>query len=433
MSTGADAPAARWRLAWLFAAPHRLAFAAAALLFALSAAWWALVLWLPVEGIVWRPALPPAQAHALVMSLGFMPLFFCGFLFTAGPRWLGRPPVDARMLLAPVLAMGCGWVVFLIGAQGRDADFGRTLGSFGLAAVAWGWSDAWRRFVAMLRASRVPDRLHARLVAVAGGVGALCLWAAAVGTGAALPLLVRAATGVALWGFVGGVFVVAAHRLVPFLGAALPELEGRWPNAVLALLVASVGAQALFALVEAVGGATLGALPGAWRVVQAALEVPTGVVLLALALRWARRQPLTLHMVAMLHVGFVWLGLALTLCGVSHALAAASDGALSLGVAPVHAFAMGFLGSTLIAMVSRVSCGHGGRSIVGDRFVWVLFWVMQVAVLARVAAGVLAALGAPGVTPLILAAALVWCGGCIAWALRFGRWYGLPRPDGMPG
>lgn len=39
-----------WRLAWLFAAPHRLAFAAAAAVLGASAAWWALAMlarWAP--------------------------------------------------------------------------------------------------------------------------------------------------------------------------------------------------------------------------------------------------------------------------------------------------------------------------------------------------------------------------------------------------
>ena len=36
-------------------------------------------------------AVSPSLVHATVMTFGFIPLFFSGFLFTAGPKWLGVP------------------------------------------------------------------------------------------------------------------------------------------------------------------------------------------------------------------------------------------------------------------------------------------------------------------------------------------------------
>ena len=42
------------------------------------------------------------------------------------------------------------------------------------------------------------------------------------------------------------------------------------------------------------------------------------------------------------------------LAGSSHALAAASSDALSLGLAPLHAYTMGFLGSALTRFVEVV-------------------------------------------------------------------------------
>ena len=46
---------------------------------------------------------------------------------------------------------------------------------------------------------------------------------------------------------------------------------------------------------------------------------------------------------------------------------------------------MGCLGSLMLAMVTRVSCGHGGRALVADRLVWTLFWVLQLATVVRLA------------------------------------------------
>lgn len=258
-SLGAPAP---WRFAWLYAAPHRLAFAAAALTLAASALWWALAMLALAEGHVLRFALPPLQAHGLVMVLGFMPLFFAGFLFTAGPRWLGMPPVDARTLGAPLLAQLAGWSVFVLGVHGPDAAFAAVFGGLGLAAVALGWTQVWWRFVGMLRASRVPDRTHARLIAVAGGAGALALWSAATCVATGEFAGVRAATFGALWFFIGIVFAAVAHRMIPFFGATtLPLLDAWRPTWLLWSLVVLFAAEGGLAVAEALAGT----LPAARR------------------------------------------------------------------------------------------------------------------------------------------------------------------------
>ena len=421
---------ARWRFAWLYVAPHRMAFAAGALMLALSALWWAVAMLAQSGGHALRFGLPPFQAHGLVMALGFMPFFFTGFLFTAGPKWLGRPPVAADELAAPLLAQLAGWAVFLLGVHGPDPAFATVFGGTGLAAVAVGWTQVWWRFVAMLRASTVPDRTHARVIAAAGAIGALSLWAAAAGVALSEFALVRAALHAALWLFIGIVYAAVAHRMIPFFSAAaLPVLDAWRPLWLLWSLVGLLAAEGVIALSEA----WIGPLPSALQALQAAVELPAGVALLVLAIRWGLLQSLRIRLLAMLHLGFVWLGLSFVLAGVSHLLAAGSEGSVHLGVAPLHAYTMGFLGSTLIAMATRVSSGHGGRSLAADDVVWRLFWVLQAAVLARVVAAVLAASGIEGAMSLIAAAAVAWCAVCAAWAIRYGRWYGRPRADGRPG
>ena len=53
--------------------------------------------------------------------------------------------------------------------------------------------------------------------------------------------------------------------------------------------------------------------------------------MLWLAWRWGLVQSLQIRLLAMLHAGFLWLGIALALAAVSHALMAASGDAQSLG------------------------------------------------------------------------------------------------------
>jgi uncharacterized protein involved in response to NO len=413
----------RWRFAWLYAAPHRLAFAAGAWMLALSATWWAVAMLAQSGGRALHFGMPPVQAHGLVMVLGFMPLFFSGFLFTAGPKWLRQPAVHAADLLSPIVAQLSGWLVFLLAAHGRDPAFGSVLGSLGLGAAAFGWTQLWWRFMAMLRASQADDKTHLRCVAVAGFAGAVCMWCAAAGVALSEPAWTRAALQGALWLFVGTTFVAVAHRMIPFLSAAaVPALDQRQPLWLLWLLVGLLATKGACEVALALAGP----LPATAQWLQGAVEGAAGTVLLALAWRWSRVQDLRLRLIAMLHAGFVWLGLSFLLSGVSNVLAAQSGGELNLGLAPLHAFTLGFLGSTLIAMATRVSAGHGGRAVAADDIVWRLFWVLQAAALTRVAAGMFAALGLQGAMPLLAAAALGWCAVCSAWALRYGRWFGTP-------
>ena len=83
----------------------------------------------------------------------------------------------------------------------------------------------------------------------------------------------------------------------------------------------------------------------------------------------------------------------------------------------------------MLAMVTRVSCGHGGRALVADRLVWTLFWVLQLATVVRLAASA----PLPWSPVLLAVAALLWAGIMAVWGLRLIGWYGRLRADGRPG
>jgi uncharacterized protein involved in response to NO len=131
----------------------------------------------------------------------------------------------------------------------------------------------------------------------------------------------------------------------------------------------------------------------------------------------------------MLHGGFVWLGVALALLGASHALAAWQGEGAALGLAPLHALTMGYLGATLMAMVTRVTAGHSGRPLAADKVVWALYLLLQAATLLRVLAALWPALP----MAVTLLAAALWTATCTGWAWRYGGWLARPRADGRPG
>lgn len=405
-----------WRARHLLDSPHRLGFVAAAAVATVLALGWAW--WLHAS-----PAapLPRPLAHALAFVFGFLPLFFAGFLFTIGPRWLGVPidehtaPAMTRSIAPALLLYAGAWLAWwpLLAAGG--SRFGPALL---LALAAGGWSllcvQLWR-----LPARGRRDSPHLRAAAAAALVGAVLLWAAAGAVAAAAWALAHTLALVALWGFVGVVFAIASHRMLP-LDAMIerPALEARHPLWLLALLVCVLGLQALAVAAQALWWP----LPG-WASGLLSLATATAAALLALiAWRWRRRQQLGRQLVAMLHVGFVWLVLTLALQAVEYALAAV-DRSSPLGPAAVHAAGLGWMGSTLFAMASRVAGAFSGQALAADRHAWALFSALQLAVLARLTAAVWPAAAAIA-TPL---AALAWALASGGWLLVYGRWLGLPQ------
>ena len=149
-SRKARAAPASWRFAWLLAAPHRLGFFAGALMMSVSALWWAALLFSQAMGHAPQMALAPTLAHALLMALSFTPLFISGFLFTAGPKWLGLGEVSARSLQPAVVLMLLGWLLTIIGFHWHTL-----LASAGVGLVTAGWTRLCLKFIALLRQSRM--------------------------------------------------------------------------------------------------------------------------------------------------------------------------------------------------------------------------------------------------------------------------------------
>ncbi|WP_374667638.1 NnrS family protein [Ramlibacter sp.] len=412
--------AAGWQWGRVMQAPHRLGFLLAMGVLGASAAWWALV---QAGRLGLAPSLPmalsPTLTHAAVMTLGFIPLFFGGFLFTAGPRWLGVEGPTARQVLPALALQAGGWLLWLAGAHLHLslAAAGAGLAGCGLGLATW-------RFTRLVRASPEPDQTHARVIAGAHWLGVGCTFGLAAALALDAQAVARLLVLTALWGFVLVVYLSVAHRMIPFFTtSALPMLHAWRPGWVLALMIGAAGFEAGAVWVDAAWGDA-----PAWRLLRGTLEIATGGVLVALAFAWHLVKSLRIRLLAMLHLGFVWLGLALLLGGATQWLAALT-GQIVLPLAALHALTMGCLASLMLAMVTRVSCGHSGRPLVADNLMWGLFGALQLATLLRIAG---AAQGSHAQAVLGVTATL-WAAIMLTWGTRLANWYGRPRADGRPG
>jgi uncharacterized protein involved in response to NO len=400
-----------WRWRHLLDAPHRLGFFLAMVVLGASGLWWAAVQ-LQRSGVI--PAVPmalsPSLVHAAAMTFGFFPLFFAGFLFTAGPRWLHVRGPSARDLLPALAAQAGGWVAWLAGSHVHPmfAIAGLALAASGLLRVT---QLLWR----LIRASTDADRVHPIVIAGALTVGCACIAATALALLLDADTTARRCVLTGLWGCVAVVFVTAGHRMIPFFTAAPGTLlEARSDWWALALLVGIALLEALAVWAPDVRW---------WLLARALVELAAGGVLSWSAFAWGLVGRLGNRLMRMFHTGLVWIAVGLLLQGVG-ALAAWRSGVAVLPLAALHAFAMGGFGSLMLAMVTRVSAAHGGLPVAADHFAWALFWLLQSAAVLRIAA---TWPGAP-TQSLLTAAALAWAGLVLAWGVRYGSGYGRPAP-----
>jgi uncharacterized protein involved in response to NO len=156
------------------------------------------------------------------------------------------------------------------------------------------------------------------------------------------------------------------------------------------------------------------------------------LVLLTLtcAVRWTSRRARGNPLLWTLYAGFAWLPVA-ALLQLARDGAFVLTGEWALGRAPVHALGMGFCGSLLVAMVTRVTMGHSGRPLRMDRVTLACFVALQLSTASRVLGEVVQAPAA--VQWFLLSSVGLWTGAVAVWVRSVGTLYLAPRLDGKPG
>lgn len=371
--------------------------------------WWLLAIlarythWLSAAGDL------STRLHPILMIYGFFPFFIFGFAFTAGPRWLQMPAPATRDYLLAGGGMGAAFLSLFATMFTGDAGVALSLSLYLICAAA-----LWWRFSRLVGRSRVPDKVHARLAQISLAVGGLTLLVAIFGIAGDREWrgTVRSA---GLWGFLVPLFCTVCHRMLPFFTAS--ALDGRFMWRPWWLLGILVGGAWMHGLLEILG-------LGRWLWL---IDGPLAVACFHLTWRWGLVQSLGNRLLAMLHLSFVWLAIGYALSFVQ--AQAAFAGTSILGLGPLHAISIGFLASLAIAMVTRVTCGHSGRTLAADRVTWALFVVFQLAAVSRVAAETFGTHYAD----YILLTSAIWFGCFSVWVWRNAPTYLAARTDGMPG
>jgi uncharacterized protein involved in response to NO len=284
----------------------------------------------------------------------------------------------------------------------------------GLVLTALGWSTGLAILLSVLwRAQRLDAHaLSAALALLMGLAGLVLAIAFALGAPATTMFAAIKFGGFAL---LLPLFFTVCHRMVPFFTQCVFKdyrvVRPTWALAALWLLSLShlalelIHAYAWLWIVDLPLAALSGGLLWRW---------------------WPRGRPMP-ALLRVLYLGFVWLPLAMLLYAQQSALFALT-GEFAFGRAPTHALFIGFFGSLLVAMVTRVTQGHAGRPLELGRVAGFAFVVVQVAAVLRIGADLS---NDPQGWHAI--AGLAWLLAFLPWALRSAYLYLTPRVDGKPG
>lgn len=396
-------------------APHRMFFFCGVMQALLIILWWLADLAGRFGGLYppFQWSVVPPDAHAFLMVYGFFPLFIFGFLMTTYPRWMNGEEVERDFYVPAAALLASGILMFY-----SALIWFKSLLILSALLFLAGWGIALAALLGVYLRAQHPDKRHAHITSTVLTVGWLLAAGWFIGEMHDVSFLVALAKSGGIWVFLLPVFFAVSHRMIPFFSAnVIPDyriVRPMWP-------LALVPSGALLHCFLELSGL------GAWLWL---VDLPMAAVALYLTLAWRFRESLGTPLLAMLHIGFAWLGVALLLSG-SQSLALLAGHSI-LGKAPLHALTMGYFASMVLGMITRVTLGHSGRTLAADRLTWTLFLVFQAVVTVRIVADL------PGMSSvargyLYIAAAMLWLACFALWAWHFAPIYWRPRPDGRPG
>lgn len=351
--------------------------------------------------------LPMNLWHAHEMVFGFTLAVVAGFALTAARTWTGRNTSHGT----PLLVL---WALWLLGR----AQF---TGLLPLPAVAGAALQiAFPVLLTWQMARAIFPARSTRNYGVVAALAALAL--ASIGTHLESAGLVFGTARPSIYG--------ALHLLVLLnvvIGARIIPLFTRNRTGVQTIRkVPSVDKIATIAAVAVVPFAVAKEASGAgWLVVAlAGVAAISGVLQLFRMRTWGTLPAMKVPLLAVLHVGYAWIGVGQLLLASSLLVPGFSQ------TVALHALTVGTIGMMTLGMMARVTLGHAGRPI-KDRpaHTWA-FSLMGIAGLVR-----LAAIAVPGkllVTTWIVSGSLFVTAYLIYLAIA---WVPLttPRPDGKAG
>jgi uncharacterized protein involved in response to NO len=371
--------------------------------FFLGAGIWAalaVLMWLAIGGgkISLPTSFMPARWHAHEMLFGFAAAAVAGFMLTAIPNWTGRMPLQGIALIFLFGAWVFGRIVVatsaLLGSMASaivDLTFLASLLVVVLREIISGRN--WRNLpmpiaICLLLAANGLDHLDA----------AGWLHSGVAGQRLAVAILVL------LISLIGGRIIPSFTRnwLIKQGQALVPAPFDRFD---LAALLFTVVALAIWIVSpqSPLGGLAL---------------IGAGLLSVARLTRWRSLSTLSEPILWILHLGYGWVAVGLLLLGT-----AAIFPTLVASTAGLHALAAGAIGTMTLAVMTRATRGHTGRSLEAGPGTTAIYLLITLAALLRVAAPFTSDL----YSALVIAAGVAWVTAFSLFVLFYGPMLLTPR------
>ncbi|MDE8346377.1 MAG: NnrS family protein [Acidocella sp.] len=378
----------------LFTQGFRPFFLAAGLWAAIALALWIYML---LTGWVVPSRFDPLTWHIHEMLFGFVMAAIAGFLLTAIPNWTGRLPVSGTPLALLAGLWLLGRIACLVSAHfpawlAIVADMSFPVALVGVVAREIIAGKNWRNLtvvapVSVLGIANLLMHLEANGVDVPPGLG----WRLGL---AAIIMLVSVMAGRIVPSF-------TRNWLAKRPGSTLPASHGLIDKIALGILHVGLMGWAFLPAFRVFGLLLLiGAAINLWRM-----------------LRWRGLATAAEPLLLVLHIGYAWLVLGSALLGLS---VFGADVPVS---AAIHALTAGAIGTMILAVMTRATRGHVGRALSADRPTVLIYALVTLAAITRIAA----AFALIWMLPLLVISACLWVAGFLGFAFSYGPMLLLPR------
>lgn len=374
--------------------------------FFLAASVWsvlALALWIfaLTQGLTLPSRFAPLDWHVHEMLFGFIPAAIAGFLLTAIPNWTGRAPVRGQPLIGLVLLWVAGRIACFTSAL-LPVWFGVAVDSAFLLALCL---VVGREIVLAGNRRNLIMPVPIAVLLIAN----LLTHLEALGAG------VPAGIGRRL-GITAVIFLISviAGRIIPAFtrnwlsvrkAQKLPAASGRFDLLAIASLALGLLGWVFFPTAIASGAILLAAAAlNTWRLA-----------------RWRGLATASEPLLAILHVGYLWIAIGAGLLGASIV------GDHVPEPAAIHALTAGAMGTMVLAVMSRVSLGHTGRNLHADVITTMAYAAITLATLTRIAAACLPSF----YLPLISLSGVLWIASFLIFAGYYGPMLVSPRIDAL--
>jgi uncharacterized protein involved in response to NO len=342
--------------------------------------------------------LAPVVWHVHEMIFGYGAAVVAGFLLTAIPNWTGRMPLQDWPLAALLGLWAAGRFAVLFSAKLNPP----TVAALDLAFPTVFAAVVTREIVTGRNWRNLPMLVALALLFT----GNLLVHLDALGAAATAEVgnRIGVATLLMLISFVGGRIIPSFTR--NWLTKERPETSA---PATFSTIDRTALASVALALVVWAYNPNLTIAP--W------LEFVAGAAVGLRLARWRGQATVREPLVTILHVGYGWLALGFVL------LAAGTLVQILPPTTALHALTTGAIGTMTLAVMTRASLGHTGRSLVAGRGTITIYLLITVAAVLRL----IAPIDATHYILMLEVAGAAWSGAFGLFVVLYGRALAQPR------